>query len=442
MAQPEAPQALPVPQHVYQAQSQLTAALEQAEGKPVDLLKAPWGDVEKAVIKLLGGPFQPNRPEHQFLALGIAGALGARLAAEHQAFWFLNRDAPEGATLGFPDAIIMLSPFGMAMDALAQGKLAKLEDLAADIRRSLAQVRFGAGANPAAALGQQKLGPADYQRLFDPGFLQFVVLEPTKAKTALESRPDSLMRDLRDALGRTNPPLQKEAREQFEGQILMALQRMDPAKTLAEQVDRSLRIAELMAHVSATTGNTSAALQEFWVEIILPLLYIGAPQQFPPLDEEELEAYKNGAEPMALFVDVVPHAQPAPEDGVLGAFEPAEVGVVHPAFARASGLRMLEINSPRFKSLLEQFDAQKTADAVNRFTQYLAEKAGKPVQETPQGKEMLNAAMHLLTELKTLVTTTPGALCLRRITEMEAAFEGPLSLVRKAMQSGRIILAP
>ncbi len=112
------------------------------------------------------------------------------------------------------------------MDSLVQGKLSKLEDLAADIRRSLAQVRFGG--NPAAAAltgGQQAhLGPADYQGLFDPGFLQFVVLDPAKAKSTFEAKPDSLARDVKDALGRTQPPLPPEMREQFEGQIVMSLQ--------------------------------------------------------------------------------------------------------------------------------------------------------------------------------------------------------------------------
>ncbi|MBN1203515.1 MAG: hypothetical protein JXB05_01145 [Myxococcaceae bacterium] len=437
MAQPSA-QAHPVPQHVFQAQAQLAAALEKVEGKPVDLLKAPWGDVEKSVIKLLGGPFQANRPEHQALALGLAGAFAARMAAEHQAFWFPNRDSPEGATLGFPEAIIMLSPFGAAMDSLSQGKLAKLEDLAADIRRSLGQVRFGA--NPAAALGQPKLGPVDYQRLFDPGFLQFVVMDPAKTKTTFEAKPDSLARDVKDALGRTQPPLPKEAREQFEGQIVMSLQRLDATKSLADQAERAPRLAELMGHMVATVGGTGCAPEEFWAEIVLPLLFIGTPEQFPPLDEEELEAFQQGAEPLALFVDVVPHAHKAPEEGLLGVFDMQEIGLVHPAFQKVGSLRLIQINAGRIKPLLEQFDPQKTTDVVKRFTEYVAEKAGKPAEESPQAKEMIQAAMMLLTDLKRAVTTTQGPLCLRRLTEAEAASEQALSLVRRALQGGRIIL--
>ncbi|MDY7228130.1 hypothetical protein [Hyalangium rubrum] len=439
MSQP-APQTHPVPQHVFQAQAQLAAALEKVEGKPVDLLTTPWAEVEKSLAKLLGGPFQVNRPEHQAMALGISGAFAARMAGEHQAFWFPNRDSPEGATLGFPDAIIMLSPFGATMDALAQGKLTRLEDLSADIRRSLGQARFGA--NPAMSLGggQPKLGPADYQRLFDPGFLQFVVLDPAKAQSTMDSKPDALARDVKDALGRTQPPLPKEAREQFEGQIVMSLQRLEPGKSLGEQAERAPRLAELMAHMVATSGGTGCAPEEFWGEIVLPLLFIGVPAQFPPLDEDEVEAFKQGADPLALFVDVVPHAHQAPEEGLLGAFEMSEIGLAHPAFAKVGALRLIQVNPARIKGLLEQFDADKTADVVKRFSQYLSDKAGKPAQETPQGKEMMNAAMLLLTDLKRAVTTGQGMLCLRRLTEAEAASEQALALVRRAMQGGRIIL--
>jgi hypothetical protein len=396
--------------------------------------------VEKGVIKLLGGAFQVNRPEHQSLALGLAGAFAARMATEHQAFWFPNRDSPEGATLGFPEAIIMLSPFGAVMDAMGQGKLSKLEELAGDIRRSLGQVRFGANAAMSLGGGQPKLGPVDYQRLFDPGFLQFVVLDPTKAKSTFDMKPDALARDVKDALGRTQPPLPKEAREQFEGQIVMSLQRLEAGKSLADQVERAPRLVELMAHMVATVGGTGCAPEEFWAELVLPLLFIGVPQQFPPLDEEELQAYQEGAEPLALFVDVVPHAHKAPEEGLLGAFDMKDIGLPHPSFSKVGALRLIQINPGLIKGLLEQFEPEKTADVIKRFTQYLAEKAGKPAEQSQQGKQMMDAAMLLLTDLKRAVTTGQGPLCLRRLTEAEAASEQALALVRRAMQGSRIIL--
>lgn len=441
MSDPVAPQGHPVPQHVHQAQLQVAAALEKSEGKAVDLLKAPWQDVEKAVIKLLGGPFQVNQPEHQTLALGLAGAFALRLIQEHQAFWFPNRDSPEGATLGFPDAIIMLSPFGAVMDSLGQGKLARLDDLASDIRRSLGQARLNV--NPAQALGTQapKLSPVDYQRLFDPGFLQFVVLDPNKTKTALDTKPDALSRDVRNALGRTQPPLPPEARQQFDGQIVQSLARLDATKPLLDQAERAPRLAELMAHLFGTVGGTGSAPEDFWHEVVLPLLFIGNPASFPPLDDEELEAFRQGVDVLPLFVDLVPYAHKAPDEGLLGAFEMSDIGLVHPGFAKVGALRLIRINSARIKPLLDQFDPAKTADTLKRFTEYLAKSAGKPATASPQGDEMLKAALTLLADLKRSVTQVQGDLCLRRLTEAEAASEQALAVVRKALQ-GSLIIAP
>lgn len=441
MSEPAAPQGYPVPQHVHHAQLQVAGALEKSEGKPIDLLKAPWPDVEKAVIKLLGGPFQVNKPEHQTLALGLAGAFALRLIQEHQAFWFPNRDSPEGATVGFPDSIIMLSPFGAVMDALGQGKLARLDDLAADIRRSLGQARLSV--NPAQTLGSQtpKLSPVDYQRLFDPGFLQFVVLDTNKTKTSLETKPDALARDVRNALGRTQPPLPQEARQQFDGQIVQSLQRLDATKPLIEQADRAPRLAELMAHLFGTVGGTGSAPEDFWHEIVLPLLFIGSPASFPPVDDEEKEMFAQGADPLPLFVDIVPHSHKAPEEGLLGAFEMSEIGLAHPGFAKVGALRLIRINPARIKPLLEKFDPNQTADTIKRFTEYMVKESGKPATPSPQGEEMLKAALTLLTDLKRSVTQVQGELCLRRLTEAEAASEQALAVVRKALQGSLIITA-
>jgi hypothetical protein len=46
----------------------------------------------------------------------------------------------------------------------------------------------------------------------------------------------------------------------------------------------------------------------------------------------------------------------------------------------------------------------------------------------------------LLSDLKKAMTMGQGPLCLRRLTEAEAASEQALSLVRRAMQGSRIIL--
>lgn len=425
------------PPHIHAAQEQLAQALERVEGKPVDLAATPWPELEKPLVKLLGGAFRIERPDHQMIALGLSGVLASRLMKESPAFWFPNRDALEGANLGFSEALVMLSPFGAVADALASSNLGKLDQIATDIRRSLGQVRFQLPAGEA----PMRLGPQDYQRLFDPGFLQFVVFDDAKAKSTWESKPDPLAREVRDALGRTQPPLPAEARQQFEGQIIGALQQLEPGKPLAEQVERAPRVAELMGHLFATVGGTGSAPEEFWQELILPLLFIGAPANFPPLDDEELDAFRKGADPLALFVEVVPYSRSAPEEGLLGAFEVSDVGLPHPSFARVQAPRLIQLDRSKVLALVKDFDAAKTRDAVARFTTFLEEKAGTKAKASPAGTQMMDASMQLLGDLQRALANGQGQLCLRRLTEAEAASEPAVAVVRKALQGPRIILA-
>jgi hypothetical protein len=427
------------PAHLDAALTQLATSLAQVEGKPVDLLTAPWPEVEAGVIKLLRGPYVPERPEHQLVALGLAAAFGQRLAASDKAFWFPMRESPEGGMLGFPEAVLMLSPFTSVTDALARAQLAKLDEVAKDVRRALAEVRFAPTAGAPVRLTAQ-----DYARLFDPSFLQFLALDKRRMDELWASRPDKLARDLRDALGRAGTRLAAESRTQLEQQLLGALGRLDPGRALGEQLDQAPRLSELLVDLFASSHRTGSAPDEFWEDAVFPLLFIGVPDGFPPLDPEEVRAAQQGADPLLLFLDTVPYRQPAPEDALLGVFDVAQVGVVHPSLGRTGMPRLLTVNSEALSQLLASFDARVMADALARFTAYLSEKAGKPVQASAPGKQMEDAALALLGEFKLLLAgaATGSVLVMRRLTEAEALSDATLSPVRQALQGPRIILAP
>ena len=109
--------------------------------------------------------------------------------------------------------------------------------------------------------------------------------------------------DLRTALGRVGAQrMSAESKAQFEQQIAGALARLDPAKSLGEQVGQAPRLAELMLIVGAATKQTGSAPDEFWEQAVLPLLFTGAPTSYPPLDPQDLEAAKQGVDPLALFL--------------------------------------------------------------------------------------------------------------------------------------------
>ncbi len=421
----------PVPPHLEAAKASLLDAIEQLEKKPVDPLTTPWPELERSVIKILRGAFQLQDPQHQAVALGLSAFFAARLEKDHQAFWFLNRESIEGASLGFPETLMTVSPFGAVVESLSRAKLDHLDEVAKQLRTALAQVKFSGGA-------PQRLTAADYQRLFDPGFVQFIAIDEKKAANAWDAAPDKIIREVRDALSRTAkmPP---EAKQQFEAQIVGALQRLDPNKTLVQQADRAGRIAELMGHLFGTVAISGSAPEEFWSDLAMPLLHIGVPDTFPPLDAEELKAARHGVDPFFLFLESVPYSHPGPEEGLFGTFALEELRPARPEMGQGQSPRLIGLKKDSIRPLLEKFDAQKTRDAVERFVAYVSEKSAKPASRTPDAAQALDAAVTLLAELKKVVQAD-GELYMRRTTEAEAASEATLGLVRQALQGPRIIL--
>lgn len=426
--------------HLDAATQQLAASLARVTGTPIDLKSASWADIEKGVIRLLLGPFRPEEPDHQLLALGLAGVFANRLIAGDQAFWFPHRETPEGGMLGFPEAVLMLSPFQAVVEALTRGKLERLDEVTADIRRALAQARFApTGGAPV------RLRPEDYARLFNPGFLQFMLLDPRRTKDLWEGKPSVLAADLRAALGRVSAQrMSAEAKTQFEQQIAGSLARLDPARSFGDQAGQAPRLVELMLTLVAATKQTGSAPDEFWEQAVFPLLFTGAPTTFPPLDSQDVEAAKQGVDPLALFLDVVPYSSPAPEDGLLGVFPMQEIDVPHPGLAQGGVPRMLVIPGAALQSKLAGYDLRATRASLDAFAKYLSEKAGKPIAPSAPGKQMEDAALALLAELKGLLDRAPAdaQLVMRRLTETEALSDGALAAVREAMQGPRIILTP
>jgi hypothetical protein len=374
--------------HLDAATQQLAASLARVTGAPIDLKSASWADIEKGVIRLLLGPFRPEEPEHQLVALGLAGALADRLIASEHAFWFPHREAPEGGMLGFPEALLMLSPLQAVLDALARSKLETLDDVTADVRRAMGEARFApTGGAPV------RLRPEDYARLFDPGFLQFMLLDPRRTKELWEGRPSVLAADLRAALGRVSAQrMSAEAKTQFEQQIAGSLARLDPARSFGDQVGQAPRLAELMLTLVAATRQTGSAPDEFWEQAVFPLLFTGAPTTFPPLDSQDVEASKQGVDPLALFLDVVPYSSPAPEDGLLGVFPMQEIDVPHPGLAQGGCRACWSSPEPRCGRSWPATTSGRRGPP-RRVREVPEREGGKPIAPSAPGKQMEDAAL-------------------------------------------------
>ena len=428
--------ATPVPPSVELAFQQLLAGFKSVGLNDLDPIKASWADIEKGVARLLGGPFNIQQQQHQAVALGLSAVLGMKLRDEFGAFWAANRESPDGMVLGFPDALVMLSPIGATMEALSRANLPQLEEIQKQIRTALGRARLSISGG-----GQPKLGPQDYERLFDPAFIQFVLLEDQKLKEAWESPLSGFIRNLREAIDRTSSQVGPEVKKQMDAQLLGALSSLDPQKPIVEQVAQAGRIVELVGHLGATGEATRPAPEDFWAAVAFPVLMIGDPATFPAFEDEEKQAIAQGVDPLFLFLDVTPYQFQADDEGLLGAISGEEIGLPHPALQGISPLRLLTVKLDKLGPALEKFDAAKSKAAFQRFVEHAKAQTGNQNLKLGQSEQVLNEAFMLVTELKKLwETRSKGKVALRRLTEAEAAGEPALTAIRKSMHGPRIIL--
>ena len=427
----------PVPLQIEVALQQLKEAINKVERREVDLDKATWAEIEKSVIKILGGAFKVDRADHQAIALGLSGVVAGHLQEQHNAFWFPNREALEGAALGFPDALMVLAPFGATIDALARGNLGLLDEMEKEVRRSFSQVRFSATQAAGA-----RLTAADYQRLFDPGFIQFVAVNSAKAKESWERTPPQLAREIRDALGRMPTTVPGDVRKQLESQLVGALDRLEPDKKLSAQLERVSRLSELVAHLFASTEVSGSAPEELWTDVILPILLIGTPQRFPPLEEADLSAYRQGADPLLLYVDLVPHQHAGADDGFLGLFEPSDIEPLSLSWSRDGLPRLIKLRREKLEPLLNAFDPGKVSVSIDAFSAHLQKQVGA-ASAAPQRSALLQGVLTLLADLKKVVAAAgkdANSLGARQLTEAEALTDNTLDRLRRTLQGPRIIL--
>jgi len=378
------------------------------------------------------------------VAFLLAAALGERLCRDLNGFWFPNRAAPAGAAVGFADALIVVSPLDLTIQALSRAQLTLFDQVKKDLTEALGQAR----AQQAMNIGGRKLGPDDFRRFFDPGLLQFLAVDQSKAQEAWRGTADAAAKEIRDALSRLPSRVPDEVKKQMGEQLVGTLQRLDQGVPLATQVSKAPPLLELVGLLQGQKEATRFAPAELWQDILLPLLHIGAVEEFPPLDEEEIDAFKNGADPLLIFVETVPFKSPASdEDGLLGVFPSESISLIDPAFQNVPATRLLRASPEPIADLCRTFDTAATRRSIERFSAYLAEKAGQEAAPSTgdDGQPPLrDVSLALLTELCEVVRAVDegkGVLCLRRATEAEASSEAAIAELRQAMQAPRIILA-
>jgi hypothetical protein len=425
----------------------MAAALEQfrktlvsSEGVAIDPITADWPEIEKGVILLLGGAFSPQQQAHLDVVFMVASALAERLRIEFGAFWFQNRSNPHGATVGFPQGILVFSPFEVVFEMLGRSQLAQLGKVVEDLRGALA--RGGATAGKPG-----NLGPAEYQRIFDPGLVQFFAYDRKAVSAALDATAGATLRDFEHGFSKLSTEIPEKVRTQISREVQGALGRLSSDVPVGAQIGRAPQLVEFVALVVGGTMGTGIAPAEFWEQLLLPLLHVGAAEEFAPPDEDDLASYREGVEPLLLYVDLVPYQTPAAdEDGLLGVFPGTAVKLIDARWSGSQGVRVLELDPAAIKDVCARFDAAEVRASVERFAATCAEAAGPaPTPERAPGQPALLDLVLMLAQdvchMVKMVEEKGWALGLRYATESEAASEPVLQDLRRAIKVPRILLA-
>ena len=426
------------------AVEQLRQALRAVEQRDIDPLTAPWTEIEGGVAKMLGGAFAPNKPEHGTVALLVGAAFGERICRDLGGFWFQNRGAPDGVAIGFPEVTVMFSPLEVVVQALARAQLSMLDDIAKDLAQTLSRARAETMLRP----GAPRLGPDDYRRMFDPGFVQLACVDVAKLRSTLAKTPPEAARDIEDALGRMPSAVPPAVRASMRNQIVGALGELPPTGPLSERVAAAPPLVELLALLGGALESTRFAPAELWQHVLLPLLHIGPAETFPPLDEDDRAALRDGADPLVVYVETLPFRTPSPdEDGLLGVFPPDELGPLDASFEGLPSARAVVAPAGPLAELAAGFDRVALRAAVESFTRHAITEAQGAGQEAPNVESaLLPIAIELLGELQRVLEAVREApvgervLVVRRAPEAEAASDGAIKELRRAFQGSRIIL--
>jgi hypothetical protein len=430
---------------LHPAAEQLRQALRGPLQRDIDPMAATWREIAPGVTELLGGPFSTDTPAHTTLAMLLAATFGERICRDLSGFWFQNRAVPDGAAIGFPETTIMFSPLEVVVQALARAQLAMLDDVTKDLGGAVARARLEAQSRPG---GATLLGPEDYQRMFDPGFVQFACLDLGKVRAALARTPPESAREISQALSRLPAAVPEHVRASMRDQIVGALGGLSPEQSVSAQVAQAPPLVELLALLEGAVETTRFAPAELWHHVLLPLLHIGPAETFPPLDQDDQAALRDGADPLVLYVETVPFRTPSTdEDGVLGVFPAEQLGVLDPCFAGLPTIRLVTAPTAPLQDLCAGLDRAGVRAALGKFTRHAIDQALGPDAPAPNvDSSLLAIALELLGELGRVVESvgeaSPGerVLCLRRAPEAEAASDAALQELRRALQGPRIIL--
>jgi hypothetical protein len=324
--------------------------------------------------------------------------IGETMRRRHGGHWLLMGDDPHTWRIGFSKIFLEIAPFVFAEQLLRMGSGAT-KKMVTEIER-IRQLHEEQKKNDKDQTLDRFLAQ-HYIRLHTVPLGQWMSMDfANLAKLWNESPVEKLVAELKEKGPRLGPQ-----NLQIVEQVVAALARAKQDQPIAKQTgDRGL--FEAIAQIIALRRATQPIAIDILERVVMPALHVGIPEQFPPLDDDDLTNLRKGIEMFAFFVETVPHKHQADDEGFLGTIPHEQLTT---PYADRNVLEIgkgdwVVVNPAHFAPMLQDFDPQKLLDKYDEFVTYVRSLPEAP-NRRDDGRMLAETAIRALADLKQCVIT-------------------------------------
>jgi hypothetical protein len=335
--------------------------------------------------------------EHWDVWFSYGAWIGETMRRRHGGHWLMMADDPHTWRVGFSKIFLEIAPFAFAEQLLRMGSGATRK-MVSEIERirqlHVEQIERDKGQSLDRFLAQH------YIRLHTVPLGQWMSMDFAHlAKVWNDSPVKALIADIKEKgprLGPQNAPVVD--------QVVGALGKAKADEPVAKQTtDRGL--FEAVAQIVGLRRATAPVAIDILERVVMPALHVGVPDQFPPLDDDDLANLRKGIELFAFFVEVVPHKFQADDEGFLGTIPHDQLTT---PYADRNTLEIgkgdwVVVNPAHFAPMVREMDPQKLLDKYDEFVKYLATIPDAP-RRRDDGRLLAETAVRALADLKQCVT--------------------------------------
>lgn len=331
--------------------------------------------------------------DHWEVWFSFGAWIGETMRRRHGGHWLMMGDDPHTWRIGFSKIFLEIAPFVFSEQLLRMGSGAT-KKMVTEIERirqlHVEQEEKDNGKSLDRFLAQH------YIRLHTVPLGQWMSMDFARlAKLWNEEPVAKLIEAIKESGPRLGP-----GNAQIVEQVVAAISRAKQDEAIAKQTnDRGL--FEAIAQIVALRRATAPVAIDILERVVMPALHVGLPEQFPPLDDDDLGNLRKGIELFAFFVEVVPHKFQADDEGFLGTIPHDQLTT---PYADRSVLEIgkgdwVVVNPAHFVPMLQDYDPQKLLDKYDEFVKYVASIPEAP-HRRDDGRMLAETAIRALADLK------------------------------------------